>query len=395
MMDGFYNVQEANTALEEAVLAFDDNAQCWRLIRRGGTTDAADEMIFAATGALVVMDLPPILKDPRGMREKIRFMSQSVTLSGLGSQGLDKIIEALRGLGADDGTGLFQKDNRWRKEKICESEITNVQDRGYRRKAMLNSIREVQRWRRKDESDTEGVGTCYLQPHNERGEEQKCRGQKRHMTHTEDEAEVPNRVRIRRKRRIDGRKTQERKKGFWAVVPENGKPRSRLLIALFILPIGLLVFLFNRSVTLRLKILTDPWCAYAFPWGSRFFPHERPPSLVITTLLRNWIRSIEDAGSIVDVWWVSNAGEDLRRRVAERMCLNRVPRVREGLERYRYNSKIKIMVFSKPCFAVNPCTSDIDLSTEERCRRLPGAYAAMNGKETIYPRPKNENSSQL
>ncbi|KAK0454240.1 uncharacterized protein EV420DRAFT_1645135 [Desarmillaria tabescens] len=51
------------TAFKEAELAFNDNAQCWHLIHYAGTMDAVDEMIFTATGTLVVMDLPPILKE--------------------------------------------------------------------------------------------------------------------------------------------------------------------------------------------------------------------------------------------------------------------------------------------------------------------------------------------
>ncbi len=49
--------------LEEMRIAFDDEAQVWRLARGPDEGKGIDEVVFTATGALTHINLPPVLKE--------------------------------------------------------------------------------------------------------------------------------------------------------------------------------------------------------------------------------------------------------------------------------------------------------------------------------------------
>ncbi len=49
--------------LDNAHITFDKDVQCWRLATQKEDCEDTDKTIFTATGALGVMDLPPILKE--------------------------------------------------------------------------------------------------------------------------------------------------------------------------------------------------------------------------------------------------------------------------------------------------------------------------------------------
>ncbi|PBK59902.1 hypothetical protein ARMSODRAFT_1027029 [Armillaria solidipes] len=78
-------IEQDSTGMEGIQIDLDEDAQCWRLVMQKGTGDKTEEMIFTATGAIGAMDLPPVLKETPSMKDKVRFMSQAVTLTGLGS----------------------------------------------------------------------------------------------------------------------------------------------------------------------------------------------------------------------------------------------------------------------------------------------------------------------
>ncbi|PBK80325.1 hypothetical protein ARMGADRAFT_949743, partial [Armillaria gallica] len=82
------------------------------LVKQADKTGEKEEMVFTVTGAIMHMNLPPIERDPvschpcsgsaalthnsSGMREKLRFLSQSITITGFNSMTFDDAINALK-----------------------------------------------------------------------------------------------------------------------------------------------------------------------------------------------------------------------------------------------------------------------------------------------------------
>ncbi|KAK0477528.1 hypothetical protein IW261DRAFT_1565805 [Armillaria novae-zelandiae] len=71
----------------------DDTENVWRLVR-DDNDGGREELVFMATGAIISKDLPPIALS----NNKIRFLSQYIQLSGMGSTEFDNTIVALKGL---------------------------------------------------------------------------------------------------------------------------------------------------------------------------------------------------------------------------------------------------------------------------------------------------------
>ncbi|SJL16900.1 uncharacterized protein ARMOST_20430 [Armillaria ostoyae] len=92
-------IEQDSTGMERIQIDLDEDVQCWRLVMQKGTGDETEEMIFTATGAIGAMDLPPVLKETPSMKDKVQFMSQAVTLMGLGSTRFKGSVEALREIG--------------------------------------------------------------------------------------------------------------------------------------------------------------------------------------------------------------------------------------------------------------------------------------------------------
>ncbi|PBK92578.1 hypothetical protein ARMGADRAFT_930179 [Armillaria gallica] len=82
--------------LDGVYVELDDGEQTWRLVKRDKETGKSEEMVFTATSALVHMDLLPITRETMGMKEKLRFLSQSIMITGFGRQSFDHAIKAIK-----------------------------------------------------------------------------------------------------------------------------------------------------------------------------------------------------------------------------------------------------------------------------------------------------------
>ncbi|KAK0218415.1 hypothetical protein EDD85DRAFT_961684 [Armillaria nabsnona] len=82
--------------LDGVYVELDDGEQTWHLAKKDKETGESKEMVFMATGALVHMDLPPITRETMGMKEKLRFLSQSITITGFGGHSFDHAIKAIK-----------------------------------------------------------------------------------------------------------------------------------------------------------------------------------------------------------------------------------------------------------------------------------------------------------
>ncbi|SJL05828.1 uncharacterized protein ARMOST_09164 [Armillaria ostoyae] len=89
-------IEQDNTALDNTHITFDEDAQCWRLASQREDCADADETIFTVTGAIEALDLLLILKEYPAMKDKLRFMTQKLTLTGLGSVRFKGSVEALK-----------------------------------------------------------------------------------------------------------------------------------------------------------------------------------------------------------------------------------------------------------------------------------------------------------
>ncbi|KAK0215552.1 hypothetical protein IW262DRAFT_1299805 [Armillaria fumosa] len=114
-MDQFYNMLEASQTIDSLTaehverdkyhlaglhqdtktlqgvcVTYEADGQLWRLAK------GEDKLVFMITGAIASMDLPPIIRETHGMREKLKFMSQSMMLTGCGSIEFEHIVANLK-----------------------------------------------------------------------------------------------------------------------------------------------------------------------------------------------------------------------------------------------------------------------------------------------------------
>ncbi|KAK0482474.1 hypothetical protein IW261DRAFT_1562162 [Armillaria novae-zelandiae] len=87
-------LQMMNVSLQK-----DDNDFVWRLIKGGA--EETEEIVFACTGVICEVDLPPVIRSPGYVfvlvgRDKTITLSQSVTLTGLGCVAFDETIATLQ-----------------------------------------------------------------------------------------------------------------------------------------------------------------------------------------------------------------------------------------------------------------------------------------------------------
>ncbi|PBK91035.1 hypothetical protein ARMGADRAFT_1082268 [Armillaria gallica] len=82
--------------LDGVYIKLDDGEQTWHLAKRDKETGESEEMVFTATSTLAHMDLLPITRETMGMKEKLRFLSQSIMITGFGRQSFDHTIKAIK-----------------------------------------------------------------------------------------------------------------------------------------------------------------------------------------------------------------------------------------------------------------------------------------------------------
>ncbi|TFK59341.1 hypothetical protein BDN72DRAFT_780871 [Pluteus cervinus] len=75
-------------------LIFSKSPASWRLVKQSG--DASEEVVFTMQGVIESKNLPPILEDPKVPTNKAQFLTQSVTLSGLGTAMFEESLSALK-----------------------------------------------------------------------------------------------------------------------------------------------------------------------------------------------------------------------------------------------------------------------------------------------------------
>ncbi|KAK0216370.1 hypothetical protein IW262DRAFT_1464909 [Armillaria fumosa] len=84
-----------NKAISDAYIKKDEDTGTWRIIRHGNE-GAVEEIVFTITGAINTLDLPPITRETRNQKEKARFLSQTIRLTGLGSEGFEDTVQAIK-----------------------------------------------------------------------------------------------------------------------------------------------------------------------------------------------------------------------------------------------------------------------------------------------------------
>ncbi|KAK0500119.1 hypothetical protein EDD18DRAFT_1102303 [Armillaria luteobubalina] len=83
-------------AISNAYIKKDDDVGTWRIVRHGNNKGAVEEIVFTITGAINMLDLPPITRETRNQKEKARFLSQTIRLTGLGSKGFEDAVNAIK-----------------------------------------------------------------------------------------------------------------------------------------------------------------------------------------------------------------------------------------------------------------------------------------------------------
>ncbi|KAK0449817.1 uncharacterized protein EV420DRAFT_1646817 [Desarmillaria tabescens] len=91
-------VLKDNDFIKSASIKRDDEVGVWRIIKQSEDDGTMEEMVFTIMGAIYAMDLPPVAKETRAQKEKVRFLSQSVWLVGLGSESFDNAMDAIRSM---------------------------------------------------------------------------------------------------------------------------------------------------------------------------------------------------------------------------------------------------------------------------------------------------------
>ncbi|TFK58007.1 hypothetical protein BDN72DRAFT_782633, partial [Pluteus cervinus] len=65
----------------------------WRLVKQG--EGEGEEVVFTLQGAIEEKNLPPMVEDPKIPRNKAQYLTQSITLSGLGTLTFEESMTAL------------------------------------------------------------------------------------------------------------------------------------------------------------------------------------------------------------------------------------------------------------------------------------------------------------
>ncbi|KAK0491719.1 hypothetical protein EDD18DRAFT_1358492 [Armillaria luteobubalina] len=128
--DKYHLVGEQDAKLLHGVsVEYEADAQVWRLAK------GEDELVFTITGAIASMDLPPITRETHSMREKLRFLSQSVTLTGCGGVEFEQIVANLKDIHAR-GEREFRQGQLldWMPTQVHGSNAIELSNRYFQRK---------------------------------------------------------------------------------------------------------------------------------------------------------------------------------------------------------------------------------------------------------------------
>ncbi|KAK0492680.1 hypothetical protein EDD18DRAFT_1108686 [Armillaria luteobubalina] len=83
-------------AISDTYIKKDDDAGTWRIVRHGNNEGAVEEIVFMIMGVINTLDLPPITRETRNQKEKARFLSQTIHLTGLGSEGFEDVVNVIK-----------------------------------------------------------------------------------------------------------------------------------------------------------------------------------------------------------------------------------------------------------------------------------------------------------
>ncbi|KAK0491753.1 hypothetical protein EDD18DRAFT_1358540 [Armillaria luteobubalina] len=94
--DEYHLTRLDKNAISNMYIKKDDDAGTWRIVRHGNNKGAVEEIVFTITGAINMLDLPPVTRETRNQKEKARFLSQTICLTGLGSEGFEDTVNAIK-----------------------------------------------------------------------------------------------------------------------------------------------------------------------------------------------------------------------------------------------------------------------------------------------------------
>ncbi|PBK76196.1 hypothetical protein ARMSODRAFT_1078394 [Armillaria solidipes] len=109
-MDRFYDKEEAAQAIKLLIKerCGKDAKHLSRILKDPDVLDSVSvekddaeniwKLVFTATGVIIAQDLPPVARESRISKDEIRFLSQYVRISGMGSIAFEDTIIALKGI---------------------------------------------------------------------------------------------------------------------------------------------------------------------------------------------------------------------------------------------------------------------------------------------------------
>ncbi|KAK0455523.1 uncharacterized protein EV420DRAFT_1481368 [Desarmillaria tabescens] len=140
-------VMKDNGRINAASIRRDEDAGVWRIVRQNANDESTKETVFTITGAIFAMDLPPVMKETRSTRmlkEKARFLSQSVPLIGLGSKRFDEAVSAIKEIQVM-GECEFRDGEleEWKPVTVKGYEMVELTNRYFRPKTSANEEEEI------------------------------------------------------------------------------------------------------------------------------------------------------------------------------------------------------------------------------------------------------------
>ncbi|KAK0493394.1 hypothetical protein EDD18DRAFT_1356832 [Armillaria luteobubalina] len=127
-------IHKDKKALQSMHIVYKENAQVWRLAK------GEQEMVFTITGAIVTMDLPPIIKETLGMRDKLKFLSQSIMLTGCGSDRFKQVVVNLKEMW-DRGEREFRQGQlmEWAPAQVQGFNVIELSNRYFQRRTSAST----------------------------------------------------------------------------------------------------------------------------------------------------------------------------------------------------------------------------------------------------------------
>ncbi|KAK0439475.1 uncharacterized protein EV420DRAFT_1769403 [Desarmillaria tabescens] len=66
-------VMKEHNIINAASIKRDEDAGVWRILRHNVKDGTIEEMVFTITGTIFAMDIPPVMKETRMLKEKTRY----------------------------------------------------------------------------------------------------------------------------------------------------------------------------------------------------------------------------------------------------------------------------------------------------------------------------------